>query len=165
MFLTGPYLEGAGTSFHQMHELTGPEDARRLVDYWAHEGITSFKAYANITRVELAAAIEEVHKRRLKITGHLCSVTFPEAEMGIDNLEHGFLVDTEFYVGKEPDICSAVPYAGQSAFLSLDIGGLGSRTSFESSSAIRLLRLLRPCLFSNCVSQVGPLFRSVPWIQ
>jgi len=27
-----------------MHELTGPEDAKRSVDYWAAEGMTSYKA-------------------------------------------------------------------------------------------------------------------------
>ena len=38
------------------------------------------------------AAIDEAHKRGLKITGHLCSVTYAEAaDLGIDNLEHGFI--------------------------------------------------------------------------
>ena len=50
-----------------------------------------------ITRAELGAAIDEAHKRGLKITGHLCSVTYAEAaELGIDNLEHGFLAATDF---------------------------------------------------------------------
>ncbi len=107
MDVTGPYLEGAGSPFIQMHQLTGPEDARRLVNYWADEGVTSFKAYMNITRAELKAAIEEAHKRGLKITGHLCSVTYPEAaELGIDDLEHGFFVNTQLDPGKKPDECS-----------------------------------------------------------
>jgi imidazolonepropionase-like amidohydrolase len=38
---TAPYLEGAPTVFAQMHELTGADDAKRLVDYWAAEGMTS----------------------------------------------------------------------------------------------------------------------------
>jgi hypothetical protein len=38
---TAPYLEGAPTRFAQMHELTGPDDAKRMVDYWAAEGMTS----------------------------------------------------------------------------------------------------------------------------
>ena len=46
---TAPYLEGAPTIFAQMHELTGPDDAKRMVDYWAAEGMTSYKAYMNIT--------------------------------------------------------------------------------------------------------------------
>ena len=106
--VTAPYLEGAGSIFTQMHELTGPDDARRMVNFWADSGATSFKAYMNITREELRAAAEEAHKRHLKITGHLCSVGFREAaEAGIDDLEHGFVVDTEFIAGKKPDQCPA----------------------------------------------------------
>jgi imidazolonepropionase-like amidohydrolase len=104
--VTGPYLEGPGSFFMQMHALTGADDARRFVNYWADQGVTSFKAYVNITRDELRAAIEEAHKRGLKVTGHLCSVTYTEAaELGIDDLEHGFFVNTELDPGKKPDIC------------------------------------------------------------
>jgi imidazolonepropionase-like amidohydrolase len=89
-----------------MHELTGPDDAVRTVDYWAAEGVTSFKAYMNITRAELKAAVDAAHRHGIKVTGHLCSIGFREAaEIGIDNLEHGLLVDTEFHPGKQPDVC------------------------------------------------------------
>src|SRR5262249_52266691 len=71
LFVTGPYLEGKGAFAPQLHELTGPEDATRLVDYWAELGATSFKAYMNITRAELAAAVAAAHKRGIKVTGHL----------------------------------------------------------------------------------------------
>jgi imidazolonepropionase-like amidohydrolase len=109
MFITGPYLEGRGSiAGPQMHELTGPDDAVRTVEYWASEGVTSFKAYMNITRAELGAAIQAAHKHGIKVTGHLCSVGFREAAaLGIDNLEHGLLVDTEFHPGKQPDVCPA----------------------------------------------------------
>jgi imidazolonepropionase-like amidohydrolase len=104
--VTGPYLEGAGSFTLQMHELTGPDDARKLVNYWADLGVTSFKAYMHISPEELKAAAEEAHKRGLKITGHLCSVGFREAAaLGIDNLEHGLIVDTEFTPGKKPGVC------------------------------------------------------------
>ena len=106
--VTGPYLEGANGPFIQMHELAGPDEARQMVNYWADRGATSFKAYTNITRAELKAAIEEAHKRGTKITGHLCSVTYKEAaELGIDNLEHGFFVNTELDPDKKPDVCSS----------------------------------------------------------
>ncbi len=60
----------------------------------------------NITRAELKAAIDEAHKRGLKVTGHLCSVTYPEAaELGIDDLEHGFFVNTQLDPDKQPDLC------------------------------------------------------------
>jgi len=105
--VTGPYLEGLHSYFVQMHELTGPDDARQTVNYWADRGVTSFKAYMNITRAELAAAIEEAHKRGIKVTGHLCSVTYKEAaELGIDDLEHGFFVNTQLDPDKKPDKCS-----------------------------------------------------------
>jgi hypothetical protein len=106
--VTGPYLEGPGNPNLQIRELTGPDDARQTVAYWADRGVTSFKAYKNITREELSAAVKEAHKRGLKVTGHLCSVTYPEAvEIGIDNLEHGFFVNTELDPDKKPDSCSA----------------------------------------------------------
>jgi imidazolonepropionase-like amidohydrolase len=56
----------------------------------------------------MAAAVKEAHRRGLKVTGHLCSVTYEEAaEIGIDNLEHGFQTDTELDPDKKPDSCSA----------------------------------------------------------
>ncbi len=107
MWITGPYLQGKGNiAGPQMHELSGPEDAVRTVEYWASEGVTSFKAYMNITHAELAAAVEAAHKHHIQVTGHLCSIGFREAaSIGIDNLEHGLLVDTEFHPGKQPDVC------------------------------------------------------------
>jgi enamidase len=89
-----------------MSSLRDADDARRQVAYWADMGATSFKAYMNITRAQLGAAIEEAHKRGLKVTGHLCSVTYAEAAaLGIDNLEHGFAAATDFVAGKAPDVC------------------------------------------------------------
>jgi len=104
--ITGPYLEGLGSFTPQLHELTGPDDAVRLVNYWIDEGATSFKAYMHITRAELGAAIKAAHARGIKVTGHLCSVGFSEAaELGIDDLEHGLVVDQEFNPNKQPDVC------------------------------------------------------------
>jgi imidazolonepropionase-like amidohydrolase len=105
--VTGPYLEGSTSYFLQMPHLTSPDDARQTVEYWADRGVTSFKAYMNITRAELKAAIEAAHKRGIKVTGHLCSVTYKEAaELGIDDLEHGFFVNTQLDAEKTPDACS-----------------------------------------------------------
>ena len=105
--VTGMYLQGGGSTTQPNGFLTGPEDARQTVAFWADRGVTSFKAYTNITRAELRAAIEEAHRHGLKVTGHLCSVTYPEAiEAGIDNLEHGFFTNTMNDPGKKPDTCS-----------------------------------------------------------
>jgi imidazolonepropionase-like amidohydrolase len=103
---TAPYLEGAPTLGPQLYELKDAVDAGRMVDYWADEGATSFKAYMHITPEELKAAIDHAHAKGLKITGHLCSIGFTEAaDMGIDNLEHGLVVDTEFFSGKKSGVC------------------------------------------------------------
>ena len=104
--VTGPYLEGKGSWALQLHQLTGPDDAVKTVNFWLDQGVDNFKAYMFITRAELGAAIQAAHKRGAKVTGHLCSVTFREAtDLGIDDLEHGFFVDTEFIAGKKPDEC------------------------------------------------------------
>jgi hypothetical protein len=109
MDVTGPYLQGPDSSgAPQFMELLGADDARETVAFWADRGATSFKAYTNITRAELRAAIDEAHRRGIKVTGHLCSVTYPEAvAMGIDNLEHGFMSNTANDPDKQPDLCSA----------------------------------------------------------
>jgi imidazolonepropionase-like amidohydrolase len=108
MDVTGPYLQGLDPSgTPDLIQLASAADARQTVAFWADHGATSFKAYTNITRDELRAAIEEAHRRGLKVTGHLCSVTYMEAiELGIDNLEHGFMENTGNYPGRKPDVCS-----------------------------------------------------------
>jgi enamidase len=59
----------------------------------------------------------------MKLTGHLCSVTYKEAaELGIDNLEHGFFAATDFVANKKPDECPGQG-AGQAAMAALDITG------------------------------------------
>jgi len=132
MDVTGPYLEGANSLFIQMHQLRDAEDARRTVAFWADQGVTSFKAYMNITRAELKAAIDEAHRRHLKITGHLCSVTYPEAAaLGIDDLEHGFFVNTQLDPGKQPDKCTTT--AGTPTLIAMKPG------SPEANALIKLL--------------------------
>jgi enamidase len=119
---TAPYLNGPNT-FIQMRTLKGPEDARRQVQYWTDEGATSLKTYMQITRGELAAAINEAHRRGIKVTGHLCSVTYAEAaNLGIDNLEHGFFASTDFVADKKPDECPGQG-VGQKTIAALDENG------------------------------------------
>ena len=110
MHVTGPYLEGPGSFAVQLHQLTGPDDATRTANYWMDEGVDNFKAYMFITPAELSAAITAAHKRGVKVTGHLCSIGFREAaDLGIDDLEHGLLVDTEFFPEKKPGSCPTAP--------------------------------------------------------
>lgn len=106
--ITGPYIGDLLGIAPQLHTLDDAEDAGRTVDYWAAEGVTSFKAYMGIKPEELKVAVDHAHAKGLKITGHLCAVGFREAAaLGIDNLEHGIIVDTEFFPGKKTGICPA----------------------------------------------------------
>ena len=119
--VTGPYLEGQGAFALQMHQLKDAEDARQMVEFWIERGATSFKAYMNITPAELAAAVKAAHAHGIKVTGHLCSIGFREAAaIGIDDLEHGIEVDTEFLPDKKPGVCPN-PQAAAKALLSVDI--------------------------------------------
>jgi imidazolonepropionase-like amidohydrolase len=106
MDVTAPYVEGKGSIFPGMHELSGPAEAKAFVDFWASQGCTSFKGYMFVDKPTLKAAIDEAHAKGLKVTGHLCAVTYREAaEMGIDQLEHGFSVSTDFVPGKKENAC------------------------------------------------------------
>jgi len=125
--VTAPYLEGPGLPIPQVKALRDAADARKMVNYWADEGATSFKTYMHITRAELGAVTQEAHKRGLKVTGHLCSVTFREAaSLGIDDLEHGFVVASDFVPDKKPDECPA-GNAVQRSIATLDVNGAGAR--------------------------------------
>jgi imidazolonepropionase-like amidohydrolase len=118
--ISGPYLDGDPPLILQLHALSGPEDARRTVDYWVAEGVTSWKAYMMITPEELKAAIAAVHTHGQKITGHLCSIGFTEAaNLGIDNLEHGIVEDAEFIAGKKEGECP--PAEREGMYASLDM--------------------------------------------
>ncbi len=118
---TAPYLEGPGMGFNQVVTLRDTNDVKRHVAYWAEEGATSFKAYMNITREALRVAAREAHARGLKITGHLCSVTYREAaDAGIDDLEHGFFAMNDFVPNKAPDRCPSRGGAATQSMASLD---------------------------------------------
>jgi len=118
---TAPYLEGPGLGLGQVRIIVDAADAKRQVEYWANEGATSFKAYMNITREQLGAAIQAAHARGLKVTGHLCSVTYREAaDLGIDNVEHGFLAANDFVPNKQPDQCVSRGGAAQTTIATID---------------------------------------------
>ena len=129
--VTAPYMEGNQSVFQQMNKLDKPEDAVSFVNYWADQGFTSFKGYMFIDKPTLKAAIDAVHKRKLKITAHLCAVTYREAaEMGIDQLEHGFFASTDFVKDKKENQCP--PDEDESI----------ANLNFESDSVKNLLQFL-----------------------
>ena len=118
--LTAPYIEGKNALFPQMKENNTPAEAAAFVNYWADQGFTSFKAYMGIDKPMLKAAIDAAHKRKLKITGHLCAVTYSEAaELGIDSLEHGFGASTDFVTGKKENECPSDSGNGSRADLDI----------------------------------------------
>jgi imidazolonepropionase-like amidohydrolase len=124
---TMPYVNGPN-QFVQMTDLRTEERARRHVAYWADEGATSVKAYMQVSRAALGTAIREAHARGLKVTGHLCSVTYAEAAaLGIDNLEHGFFAATDFVPGKKPDECPGQG-RGQQTVADIDPQGVAFQT-------------------------------------
>lgn len=97
--VTSPYIEALPGE-------PDPDQIARDVNAWADQGVTSFKAGRSLRAAELRAAVEAAHSRGLKITGHLCAIGFREAStLGIDNLEHGLIVDTEFDPDKRQDEC------------------------------------------------------------
>jgi imidazolonepropionase-like amidohydrolase len=119
---TAPYVNGP-SAFLQMHAVKNADEARAHVDYWANQGATSLKAYMQISRASLKAAIDDGHRRGMKTTGHLCSVTYGEAaDLGIDNLEHGFFAATDFVADKQPDVCPGQA-RGQQTIAALDENG------------------------------------------
>jgi imidazolonepropionase-like amidohydrolase len=106
---TAPYINAPGV-FPQLMGIKNPEEAVAAVNFYGDQGGMSYKAYMQITRAELGAAIEAAHKRKLKITGHLCAVTIREAaDLGIDNFEHGMDAASDLKPGKEPDKCPNTP--------------------------------------------------------
>ncbi len=128
MHLTGPYLTGVGGG-ETMAQVGGPEEARRLVAYWAEEGVTWYKAYTTISREALKAAIDEAHRLGLKFTGHLCSVSFREAvELGIDNLEHGLFTNSDYAPDKQPSQC---PSGMRRSLLEVDMNGPDIRRTID----------------------------------
>jgi imidazolonepropionase-like amidohydrolase len=128
MHIAGPYLTG-GEGTGSMHKVNTSDAVRRVVDYWASEGVTWLKFYTDVSREVLGAAIQQAHKRGVKVTGHLCSVSFREAvRLGIDNLEHGLFVNTDFDPEKKPDFC---PPDALAKLASLDVGGDAARTTIR----------------------------------
>lgn len=159
--VTGPYLEGPGSFTPVMHELTGSDDARKTVNYWADEGATSFKAYMHITRAELAAAVDAAHKRNIKVTGHLCSIGFKEAAaLGIDDLEHGLMVDTEFDPGKTPDACPSQQLTAQ-ALSKIDIESARVQDTIRDLVAHHVAVTSTIVIFETSAPNQPPLERRV----
>jgi imidazolonepropionase-like amidohydrolase len=105
--VTAPYIEREFYPIPEIQFIKSPEDAEQGMNYWMARGCTSFKVYMNITKDDLKKVVAVAHKNNLKVTGHLCSITYREAaELGIDNLEHGFIPASDFVAGKKENVCA-----------------------------------------------------------
>jgi imidazolonepropionase-like amidohydrolase len=106
LLIAGPYLDGEASRGSMNRRLSTREDARRVIAYWTAEGASWVKVQGRISRALLRGVIEEAHARGVRVTGHLCSVTFTEAAaLGIDALQHGFITNSDYVAGKKPDEC------------------------------------------------------------
>ncbi|MGH9762766.1 MAG: amidohydrolase family protein, partial [Blastocatellia bacterium] len=162
MHITGPYLEGEGAFTTQMHQLKDAEDASRTTEYWFDEGATSFKAYMHITPDELAAAVKTAHAHGVKVTGHLCSIGFKQAAaLGIDDLEHGIVVDTEFFSGKKPDLCPNAQAADKEMAEKLDMDGPEVREMIRDLVAHHVAMTSTLPVFETFVPNRAPITRRV----
>ncbi len=104
--ISGPYLDAGTGGPVNLVSVTTPDAVRAVIAQWADSGATWFKFLGGVSREVLGAAIEEAHRRGLRVTGHLCSVTFTEAAaLGIDALQHGLITNSDYVPDKQPDQC------------------------------------------------------------
>lgn len=130
--IAGPYFTGGTRRTGPFRGIDSPEEARRVVDEWAGKGATWFKVMSG-PRDVLRWMIDAAHARGLRVTGHLCAVTFAEAaEMGIDALQHGFITASEYVPGKRPDVC---PPGNQVAQADVDVGSPAVQESIRRLAA------------------------------
>jgi imidazolonepropionase-like amidohydrolase len=157
MYVTGPYITGVGGS--GMANALTPEQARRVVAYWAEEGVSWIKFYTTIDRASMRAAIDEAHKRGVKATGHLCSVSFREAvSLGIDNLEHGLFVNTDFDPEKKPDECAP---GSMAKLATLDLSSEPVRATIREMNAKNVAMTSTLAVFELFVPNRPPLEQRV----
>jgi imidazolonepropionase-like amidohydrolase len=158
MYVTGPHLSGEPV-IRGMHQLLTQEAARRTVDYWAEEGASWLKFYTTPTREVMGAAIEQAHKRGLKVTGHLCSIGFREAvALGIDNLEHGLFVNTEYDPDKQPDQC---PAGARAKLTGLDLNGEAVQATFRDMIARNVAMTSTLAVYEAMVPNRPPMYPRV----
>lgn len=128
--ITGPYLDGAASTSANAKALATPDEATRSLAFWHAEGVRWVKVQGRISRAMLGHVIREAHARGMKVTGHLCSVTFAEAAaLGIDALQHGFITASDYVPGKQPDTC---PPENMHVQTDVDVGSAQVQASIKA---------------------------------
>jgi imidazolonepropionase-like amidohydrolase len=154
MHISGPYITGPDAVVERKH-ITTPDEARRVVDYWADEGATWFKVYTQISRENLKAVAEAAHRRGVKVTGHLCSVGYREAvAAGIDALEHGLAANFEYNPNKQPDQCPPMDYA---TYAKLDVQSPEVQATFKDMVAHGVAMTSTLAVFETSIPNRPPL--------
>ncbi|WP_420127442.1 amidohydrolase family protein [Longimicrobium sp.] len=132
LHIAGPYIVAGARRTGAFRGVDSPEEARRFVDEWAGKGATWFKVMSG-PRDVLRWTIDAAHARGLRVTGHLCAVTFGEAaELGVDALQHGFITDSEHVPGRQPDVC---PRGNQRAQADVDVASPAVQASIRRIAA------------------------------
>jgi imidazolonepropionase-like amidohydrolase len=127
--ISGAYITGPSRNAF-FRSASNADDVRRVIAYWASEGATWIKFHTSTTRELLKAGIDEAHARGLRVTGHLCAVTFTEAAaLGIDLLQHGLITNSEYVPGKVPDRC---PPGNQRAQADVDVASAPVQESIRA---------------------------------
>ncbi|MCC6929075.1 MAG: amidohydrolase family protein [Gemmatimonadaceae bacterium] len=128
--ITGPYLDGGATASANAKALKTEEEATRSLAFWHAEGVRWVKVQGRISRAMLGHVIRQAHARGMKVTGHLCSVTFAEAAaLGIDALQHGFITASDYVPGKKPDVC---PPENMHVQTDVDVGSAAVQASIKA---------------------------------
>ena len=107
MDVTSPHMDRDGLPIVELFTFDDKDEAKDQVEFYANLGVTSIKVYNFIKKEDLKVIVDAAHARNMKVTGHLCSITYREAaDIGIDNLEHGFGSCPDFLTDKQPDECN-----------------------------------------------------------
>ena len=90
IFTCGPLLEFSNPMFKTMSVVVRtPEEARAEVQRESKAGIQFIKVYANMPVDILKVIVDEAHKNKVRVLGHLGATTWTQAiEAGIDGLVH-----------------------------------------------------------------------------
>jgi imidazolonepropionase-like amidohydrolase len=98
----GPYFEKGKSDLDWLLGYSDEADAMaRLAKYGPR--MDGLKLLMQVTDAEAAAIIADAHKRGIRVTGHLDSITARRAiELGIDRLEHGLFAMSDFSPGTRP---------------------------------------------------------------
>jgi imidazolonepropionase-like amidohydrolase len=136
--IAGPYLNGPSAApwtsrnavAAMFQAVTTVEEVQRVIGYWGSEGATWVKFMGTVTTDMLRAGVQTAHARGMRVTGHLCSVTFTEAAaVGIDLLQHGFVTNSEYVPEKQPDLC---PPGNQRVQADVDVSSAAVQESIQA---------------------------------